>query len=126
MVKNGRTMSQAILDGNAFELNGPNGFSYFPPAAESPEEVIKGIMRIWALSSRKKNMIGNYTIDRIIGGSIGARFVERDSFWKFDGESFMRRYICETCERDGIVEAIDGVMICQSCKYANKTAVEIK
>ena len=77
MIKNGRTMSAAIKAGNAYQLNGPDGFNYFPPAATTSAEV-----REWA--RRFRLTTGDYTVERIIGGKIGARLVEHISNWRFE------------------------------------------
>lgn len=53
-----------------YQLSGPGGFNYMPPAATTPDEVIN-----WAKQKFQLRK-GTYTVERIVGGSIGGFFVE--------------------------------------------------
>ena len=71
MVKEGRTMAEAIKAGNWFQIS-RNGYSYDPPACESPEEVM-------ACARKKFGDISKgevFQVHRIIGGGIGSRVME--------------------------------------------------
>lgn len=80
MIKDGRTMREAIDAGNAFQLDGPNGFNYFPPAAETSEEVLT-----WAIARFSPLRPGKYAMRRITGGSIGCLFMETAYYFEVRG-----------------------------------------
>lgn len=74
MVKEGRTMREAIEAGNYFAIEVPGWASdYDPPAAETPEEVLACFMRMFPGQVRSGQ---EFRVVRIIGGSIGCRVVE--------------------------------------------------
>ncbi len=91
MVKEGRTMAQAIKDGNYYSLNGAHGYNYAPPAAETPEEVLAFARAAWmkCKPAHRLAMAGVYSIERITGGRIGARSVELVDYWTWDGREWL-------------------------------------
>lgn len=70
MIAEGRTIRQGVNAGNMYELRGPLGFNYMPPAATDPSEVIQWAIKKFPMPD------GEYYVNRIIGGGIGCFFVE--------------------------------------------------
>jgi hypothetical protein len=74
MVKDGRTMREAIGAGNYFSLEVPGWIAgYAPPAAETKEEVLACFRERFPGQVRAGL---EFRVLRIVGGSIGCRVVE--------------------------------------------------
>lgn len=79
MVKECRKMREAFNAGNAYQLCGPKGFNYFPPAATTPEEVLAWAKRLFPASMQRR---GRWTIEKLLPQSqIGCIFVEVVAEW---------------------------------------------
>jgi hypothetical protein len=49
MIETGRSIARAIEDGNAYEIHNHVVEDYFPPACETPEEVIEAAVKLFNL-----------------------------------------------------------------------------
>lgn len=73
MNPNGRTMAQAIAEGTAFELRFRGGGRYWPPACETPEEVMDCAAGLPEFAGHVGEPVD---VIRITGGEIGCRHIE--------------------------------------------------
>lgn len=72
MVKEGRTVKQAMAAGTYYSISAPCWGEYAPPACETPAEVLECAKRTFP------NITAGmaFRVTRIKGGTIGCRFVE--------------------------------------------------
>lgn len=76
MIASGRTIRQAITAGTAYEIRHASllPYGYFPPAAETPAEVLACALRTFGSSVISPGT--PFDVIHIIGGSIGCFYVE--------------------------------------------------